>query len=290
MVFYSLEDFQKSNVSKKPHFFVIGNPVSHSLSPIMHQTALHYYKIDATYIALNLLPAEIGTFAAWCNRDEFLGCNITIPYKNQLIELVDEIDSSADEIGVINTIAKKSGKLIGFNTDVYGFLKPLEKYSDSIELSRAIVFGTGGASKAVKKGLEKLGFGEMVFVTRNPAGKELYSDDASVYVCDYSEWTEYATEASLVINTTPLGMAPQTGKSPLDWKDSEYLHGKICYDLVYNPPETEFLKQARQNGAVFLNGLDMLIYQGSQSFHIWTGNEFPFKLIREKLENHIYSR
>jgi len=285
---YTLEEFQKSEYSKRPHYFVVGNPVSHSLSPLMHQTALDHFQIDATYIALNLRQAEISTFAAWCNRDEFLGCNITIPFKNMLLDLVDVIDPSADEIGAINTIAKKNGKLTGYNTDVYGFLKPLEKFLDTLELSRAIVFGTGGSSKAVKKGLEKLGFVELVFVTRNPAGKEINSDYADLYVCDYLQWTDYAPEASIIVNSTPLGMSPQTGNSPVQWKDVSHLREKVCYDLVYNPPETEFLKQARHSGALCLNGLDMLIYQGSRSFNIWTGKKFPVKLIREKLKNHIY--
>ncbi len=283
---YTLEEFQNSENSKKPHYLVVGFPVGHSLSPFMHQTALDYYKIDASYFALNLLPGELSSFASWCNRDEFLGCNITIPYKNEMLSLVDEIEPVAAEIGAINTISKENGILSGFNTDVYGFLKPLDDLKHKFENGRAIIFGTGGSSKAVKKGLEELGFGELVFVTRSPQGKVIDSNKA-IIITDYSQWTAYVPEADIIINTTPLGMSPNSGKSPVNWIDAEYLKNKICYDLVYNPPETEFLKQAKQHGSEFLNGLDMLIYQGSRSFLIWTGKSFPVSMIRKTLKNHL---
>ena len=286
---YTLAEFKQSDNSKRPHYFVIGHPIGHSLSPLMHQIALNHYQIDATYIALNLHPAELSSFAAWCNRDEFLGCNITIPFKNEMLHLVDEIDPSAINIGAINTIAKKNGKLTGYNTDVYGFLKPLDTYLDTLELNRAVIFGTGGSSKAVKKGLEEIGFTELVFVTTKPAGKIITSEFSTIFVSDYSQWTAFALDASLIVNTTPLGMPPHTGQSPVEWKDATYLRDKICYDLVYNPPETEFLKQSMKNNAVGINGLDMLIFQGSRSFKIWTGKSFPVKKIRKKLKDHIYS-
>ncbi len=216
-------------------------------------------------------------------------CNITIPHKEAFNEIVDEIDPFAQNVGVVNTLVKRDYKLIGYNTDVHGFLEPLTPYLSDIEFSRAIIFGTGGASKAVKIALESEDFEELIFVSRRPGQKEIQSDYADIRIIDYNQWQTYAEEADLFINTTPLGMYPKTGKSFLRQGESELFEGKICYDLIYNPLETEFLKQAEDHGAATINGLDMLIHQGSKSFELWTGQTFPVGKIRNKLIKQLQS-
>ncbi len=275
-------EFRELAISKKPHLFVIGHPISHSLSPIMHTTAIREYGLDLNYIAINLLPSEVSSFILWCNRDEFLGCNITIPYKETLFEMVDELDDHAEQIGAINTLYKKGGRLIGSNTDQFGFSQPLTTVLDEFNTHRAIIFGTGGASKAVKTSLENFGFEELVFVSRQ-ADRRIESDYAEVYVVDYSQWQEFADEADLFINTTPLGMHPNVEESPVQKQDADLLTGKVCYDLVYNPLKTKFLTLAENQGAEIIHGLDMLIYQGSKSFEIWTGKPFPVDEVRKSL-------
>lgn len=285
---FSFKEFKKLEYSGNPHFLVVGNPIGHSLSPLMHQAALDFHGINAQYHAVDLVQADITDFIGWLNRDVFLGCNITIPYKNQFIEVVDHTDNYAREAGVINTIAKSDHELIGHNTDIHGFTSPLLQYTDQIEGGRVIVFGTGGAAKAVKIGLEDLGVEEIVFVSRNPEkNSNLNSDHTWVKTVSYDQWQSYADETSMFVNTTPLGMSPDVGRSPISDFDSKLLENKICYDLIYNPMETKFLKQADEFGAITINGLDMLIMQGNRSFEIWTGKTFPLDSIKTLLINKL---
>jgi shikimate dehydrogenase len=281
----TFSDFVKSINSKKPHYFVIGHPISHSLSPLMHNTALQYHGIDASYYAIDVQPNELTSFIAWCNQDTFLGCNITLPFKQQLFHLVDRRSETADAIGAINTVSKKNGELIGDNTDVYGFLKPLESLSDVIEETEAVVFGTGGASMAVVYGLQSLGVHKIYLVTRDPASKR--AQESFIEYIGYSQWPSVLENVSIVINTTPLGMDPNRDKSPVRDSESTLLEGKICYDLVYNPQETAFLKQAKDTAEISIPGLDMLIHQGSRAFEIWTGKKFPVKKVKTVLMNHF---
>jgi len=310
---FTLDEFKKSKFSNQKHYFVVGYPIRHSLSPKMHQLALDYHSIDATYHALNLLSHEVSEFTSWVNRDAFLGCNITIPYKEQLAAIADQLDDFAVRTGVINTIAKTDTELIGHNTDIHGFLAPLTQYSDLIEGGRAIVFGTGGASKAVKVALENIGIEEIIFVSRNPYDSQqkseytwiktvgysewqAFAEEACLFekseytwikTVGYSEWQAFAEEACLFVNTTPLGMSPNSDSSPVLDQDSDLLSGKVCYDLVYNPLQTKFLKQAEDSGSVVIEGLDMLIHQGNRSFEIWTGKSFPFDEVKNLLINEL---
>lgn len=281
---YSLSELQKSRFTHEPHYLVIGNPITHSLSPVMHQTALEYHKLKATYLALQLIPENISSFAAWCNKDAFLGCNITIPYKETLMNLVDQVDPHAQEVGVINTIEKVNSNLKGHNTDVYGFLKPVEEYMDYIKGQRAVVFGTGGASKAVKTGLIAAGIEEIIFVSRNPASNKIEDDRVYSKTVDYSQWQDFAEESMIFINTTPVGMLTKGNNELIDKHEGPLLSDKLCYDLIYNPKITPFLELASANNAIPVNGLDMLIYQGSRSFEIWTGKTFPIDLVRTNLQ------
>lgn len=284
---FTFKEFKKSEKSGFPHYFVVGNPIGHSLSPVMHQAALDFHNIDAQYHAIDLNQADISDFIGWLNRDEFLGCNITIPYKSQFIDVVDHIDSYAREAGVINTIAKSDHQLIGHNTDIHGFTSPLLQYTDQIDGGRVIVFGTGGAAKAVKIGLEDLGVEEIVFVSRTPQNSNMNSGHVWIETVSYDQWQSYADEASMFVNTTPLGMSPNIDRSPISDFDVELLENKICYDLIYNPMQTKFLKQADEFGATTINGLDMLIMQGNRSFEIWTGKTFPFESIKNLLSNSL---
>lgn len=281
----TFSEFVKSSQSKQPHYFVIGHPISHSLSPIMHNTALQYYGMDATYYAVDIFPDELTSFIAWCNNDQFLGCNITLPYKRQLFDLVDRRGEAAETIGAINTISKDNGKLAGDNTDVFGFLHPLEPLSDLIENTEAIVFGTGGASGAVVHGLKSLGVEKIYLVTRNPGSK--HTETNVIEYIGYSQWPSVSENAAIVVNTTPLGMHPKTDQSPVRDSEAHLLKDKICYDLVYNPQETRFLRQAKPHAEQIITGIDMLIHQGSRSFEIWTGKGFPADLVKDELTHYF---
>lgn len=279
----NLEKFKSSGKADAPHFLLIGNPVGHSLSPLMHNTAAEHYRINTRYYAIQLETAELGSFAAYLNSDHLKGVNITIPYKEFILDYVDELSPAGLRIGAINTIQKNNDKLIGHNTDAYGFLKPLEPFRDEISSSKVMVFGTGGASKAIVYALQQWQVEEVVLVSRNPHKNASYSRMRNVRTISYDAWSSLIDEVSLVVNTTPLGMAPNEEKAPVQEHDIEYLEDTICYDIVYRPQQTKFLKMTEKAGARTIGGLEMLIHQGSRSFELWTGKSFPIDHIRKTL-------
>lgn len=291
---YTFRELKRSNLTNTPHYLVVGNPISHSFSPVMHQFGLEHYGIQASYHALKLEQHEITGFIAWMNREQFMGCNITIPFKEQFVGLLDESDETVVETGAVNTIAKSGGLLKGFNTDVDGFLKPLWVYEEILHGSRAVVFGTGGASKAVLSALCRIGIGEIIFVSRNPVqpnrNTRFHTDEISIQYCDYNQVEAYAEDAVLIVNSTPLGMMPKTETSPVDRMDTGILADKICYDLVYNPLETRFLSLAKSQGAVTINGLEMFIAQGDSAFRLWTDKYLPYDRVHDLLTNQLQNR
>lgn len=279
------KDFKNSKYSTYPHYLVIGHPVSHSLSPVMHAISLEHYNIEARYIAVDLPPQSVTDFISWVNRDSFLGCNITIPWKQHLLELPDQLSKEVEIIGAMNTISKTDSSIIrGENTDIYGFKAPLKDFDETLEYGRAVIFGSGGASLAVQYALMELGYQELIIVSRNPASAEVLQTPVYTKTAGYNQWQEFADETELFVNTTPLGMGSLEEKSPVQDAEAVLLEGSLCYDLVYNPGKTRFLKIAESAGAEILNGLDMLIHQGSRSFQIWTGHSFPLEKIKDKLQ------
>ncbi|MCW9712088.1 shikimate dehydrogenase [Aliifodinibius salicampi] len=279
----NLTSFLESQEVTRPHYVLFGNPVEHSLSPLMHNLALEYYDMEERYHAVELQSNELSILASYLNKDTLKGANITIPYKQKIAEYLDEIDSAARAVGAVNTIVKKDYRLKGYNTDVSGFLAPLEDYLDDIMGGRSIIFGTGGASRALVTALSRVGMEEIYLVSRKPARINSFNSFENVQIISYPEWNAYGEDAILIVNATPLGMAPRVESSPVGAGEQQYLQDSICYDIVYNPLKTTFLKQAETAGAETIGGLEMLIEQGSRSFEYWTGNSFPLDIIRERL-------
>ena len=276
-------DFIHSQLLDQPHYLLIGNPVGHSVSPLMHNLALNYHNLNTTYFSVSVEKSDLTQLAAHLNTSTFLGANITIPYKEILIPFMDELTTRAQNIGAINTIIKKGNLLVGENTDVYGFNTPLH-HIEELEPSRAIIFGTGGATKAIIYALNDFGFNEVCVVSRNPNS---IIHNYHCTVCTYHNWQYFSEDASLIINATPLGMMPSIDTSPIKNDEIEFLDGKICYDIVYNPIETKFLQQAKKINAMTIGGLEMLIHQGDKSFFEWTGKGFPLPLVKTKLHEHF---
>ena len=286
-----LHDYISSDVYQRRHAILIGHPVSHSLSPLMHNTSADYYDLDLEYVAVDIDSHQLGTAAFLLNNKNLVGVNITLPHKRQIMKIVDRLTPEAQSIGAVNTIYKESHTLIGHNTDSYGFSKPLLDSDVDLDGHRVIIFGTGGATKAILHALSNMGVAEVVMVSRNP-DRNQHSDantngssTESMYVTvtDYYAWSAYANEASLIVNATPLGMSPNIDNSPVADSETDLLADKICYDIVYNPMHTKFLRQAESSGAETIHGIDMLIHQGSKSFKKWTGKTFPVDKIRHKL-------
>lgn len=285
----NLTEFQQADISYRPHYLLVGHPVAHSWSPLMHNLALDYCGLEAEYHAVDLQPNELTSWASHMNRDQFLGANITIPYKQVIGDYMDRIDSTADKIGAINTITKQDYRLEGHNTDYDGFSVPLEEYAFAVEGQSAVVFGTGGAARAIVVALTDLAVEQIYLVSRNPNRIKSFEKFPRAEVIGYHNWTSYAEDAALIVNATPLGMHSKVEQSPVREGELQWLADRICYDIVYNPLQTKFLRQAKQAGATTIGGLEMLIQQAARSFRLWTGHQFPFELVRDRLHEELAS-
>lgn len=243
-------------------FGLVGKKLSHSFSPNYFKTKFEKEGIDD--VTYHLFPLEninelIGLVK---NNANLIGLNVTIPYKEEVIPLLDDLDPDVEKIGAVNTIKvfrdAEKPRLIGFNTDITGFRKSLEPLLHS-KIKKALILGTGGASKAVSYALMRLGI-DFSYVSRSPQ----YDDD--IAYSDLNE--EIISEHKLIVNTTPLGMYPNNDgypDIPYEFIGEEH----VLYDLVYNPEETIFMLFGKKNGARVKNGLEMLQLQADEAWKIW---------------------
>jgi shikimate dehydrogenase len=238
-------------------FGLIGYPLSHSFSKGYFSKKFQKENIvDCQY---DVFPLErIEDFVELCEQHKnTVGLNVTIPYKEKIIPLLDELNKDAKEIGAVNTIKFTNGKKIGYNTDCFGFemsLKPLLKEHHT----SALILGTGGASKAVEYVLKKLGI-SFQYVSRTKSEKAISYNDVNSFIIQHS---------TLIINSTPIGMYPNVDIAPnipYDVITDQHL----LYDLIYNPEETQFLTEGKIRGAQTKNGLEMLYLQAERSWEIW---------------------
>lgn len=283
----NLTEFKRSKKSDYPFYLLFGHPVGHSWSPMMHNVALDYHGIEAEYHAINLQKNELAALAPFLNDDNFLGANVTIPYKQIIMQYVDHVDQTAETIGAINTVVKQNFRLTGYNTDFYGFLEPLHEFEFALAGNGAIIFGTGGAARAITVALIDFGVERIYLVSRNPAKINSFNDFEQAQIISYDNWTSFVDETTLIVNATPLGMHPKVNESPVRDAEIQWLADHICYDIVYNPTKTLFLKQAEKAGAKTIGGIEMLIHQASRSFKLWTGKKFPTELVRERLHEKL---
>ncbi|TVQ75915.1 MAG: shikimate dehydrogenase [Flavobacteriales bacterium] len=237
-------------------FGLIGKSLVHSFSPRYFSEKFVRERIEnAKYSTFEL--EKIEDFSSLLKEHtELRGLNVTIPYKESIIEHLDEIDEQAKEIGAVNVIHFKEGRTKGYNTDAPGFIKPLEKHLDAVKI--AVILGTGGASKAVKFALQKQNV-QCILVSRNPKNED---------EIDYNQVNQLLHRADLIVNTTPIGTFPRVDEYPsIDYSKIHF--PQILYDLVYNPAETVFLQRGKQMGCTIINGLPMLTEQAELSWTIW---------------------
>lgn len=238
---------------------LLGKHLSHSFSQRFFESYFKEHKIDASYELIELSSPDALKDFMLGSVAQYQGLNVTIPFKEHLLEFIDEVSSEAQIIGAINTIKVGSnGKICGYNTDAYGFHQSIKPFLD-FNHHRAIILGTGGASKAVAFVLEKLGL-DVFFISRNPIGSKQFS---------YSEINaQMLSTCKLVINCTPVGMFPNSDNLiniPYEFLTKKHL----IIDLIYNPSETLFLKKSRESGATVLNGDSMLHQQALKSWELW---------------------
>lgn len=260
---------------------LIGWPVSHSFSPAMHNAAAQALRLNWKYLPLPVLPDRLGTAVSGLFPLGFRGVNVTVPHKQAVIPLLDELEPGASAIGAVNTIVvQANGRLIGHNTDWSGFLADLQAHNIPTAGRNCLILGAGGAARAVAYGLAKSGARVQLFARRVTQAEQLIADlrpylpNATLSRHPLAQLLETAVSVTspLIINSTPLGMAPHITTSP--WPANLPFPSKATlYDLVYNPRHTQLMQQAEQAGCRTVNGLGMLVQQGAQAFALWTGIE-----------------
>jgi shikimate dehydrogenase len=244
---------------------ILGHPVSHSLSPTIHNDGFASKGLGKTYHAFDIPEHRLGTFMTCVRTLPIHGLSVTIPHKKAIIPFLDTLTPTARHIGAVNTVTRtRDNRLKGHNTDVTGFLAPL--VGQGISPETALVLGAGGAARAVLHGLRRLGTTVFVSCRTTATGVTLAREMDATFV----PWDDRSTiRAELLVNTTPLGMhGALAAASPWPFPFAGY---RMCYDLVYTPRMTPLLQQARRENMRIISGLDMFIHQAAAQFKLWTG-------------------
>ena len=268
---------------------IIGFPIGHTISPAFHQAALDYCRIEATYRAWEVAPEALGEFVRGLRDPKVLGINLTVPHKEAVIPLLDQLDDWATAAGAVNTVVNRDGKLTGYNTDGYGFLRALREAAGfEPQGRRVLVLGAGGVARAAVLALLREGVGHLTIANRTEARAHRLAEltrgsgvESQAVSLAGGELADAAAQAELIVNCTTVGMAhgPDAGGTPLSWRQIPPV--ALVYDLVYNPLETPLLRAASRAGARVLGGIHMLVYQGAASFEMWTGRKAPVDVMLE---------
>jgi 3-dehydroquinate dehydratase/shikimate dehydrogenase len=264
-------------------FGLMGFPLGHSLSPLMHNTAFRALGIDAFYLPFEVEPEQLeGTLLA-LRAAGLRGANVTIPHKERMMRLLDGVDETAQKVGAVNTILNRNGNLTGYNTDVTGFTGALAAAGVRLEDASALVLGAGGAARAAVHGL--LENGARVTVAnrsrRRALGLREHLGARDIDVVDLRDVERLMGDADLLVNCTPVGMRSFARGSPVPI--GLIRSDMAVFDMVYNPVRTALLAGAERRGATTISGMEMFILQGMESFRLWTGRTFPVKTIRRVL-------
>ncbi|MFD0674085.1 shikimate dehydrogenase [Cohnella sp. GCM10027633] len=263
---------------------VIGDPIRHSKSPVMLNRAFREKGINGAYAAFHVAPGRLGEAIAGVRALGFRGLNVTIPHKIEVMQYLDEIHPGAQAAGAVNTIVNDNGRLVGYNTDGIGYVRSLKEEAEPNLAGRSIVvLGAGGASRGILWALAREKPAKLILANRTEQkAQEVASAFASEFEIETVPWAdlrEACRDADVVINTTSVGMSPNTDAVPIDptWLKP----GAVASDLIYNPLTTKFLKEAEAHGCRAHGGLGMFIYQGAYAFEYWTGETAPALVMRE---------
>lgn len=269
---------------------VVANPIKHSISPFIHNSAFEATNTNGVYLAWEVDATELAETVANIRRYQMYGINLSMPYKEQVIPYLDQLSAEACLIGAVNTVVNREGTLIGYNTDGKGFFKSLPSFK--ISRKRLVLLGAGGAAKAILAQAILDGVSQIsVFVRsssmektrpylekiRNATGfrVDLFALE------DIQELQDSITQADLLVNATSVGMDGSSQPIPTSIVLPEKL---LVADVIYQPFETPFLKWAKEQGNQSINGLGMLLYQAAEAFELWTGKEMPTDQIWESLK------
>ena len=273
---------------------LIGDPVEHTMSPVMHNAAFDKLGLDYAYLPFRVSPEELPQAVSGLKALNATGFNVTIPHKVAVMPLLDELDPLAEKIGAVNTVVNNNGMLRGYNTDASGFLQALLERGVEPEGENIVLLGAGGAARAIAYILaernvhlailnrrEELDWAEAIAANiRKDLGK-----DIKVFELLPDYLAAALEPADILVNATSVGMSPAGGVSPVPAQLIK--SGLVVVDIVYNPVRTKLLQDAAVAGAVTVEGLDMLVWQGALAFEKWTGQKPPFDLMKEVALNEL---
>lgn len=277
---------------------IIGDPVEHSLSPVMHNAAIAKLGVDYVYIPFPVKQGDLNRAIFSLSAIDLVGFSVTIPHKQDIIPLLHEIDDDAEKIGAVNTVWRTASGWKGTNTDIKGFIAPLQTIQRDWTQVTAVVLGNGGAARAVIVGLINLGCPEVQVVGRNPDKLarfyQSWQRDGSITIAskikihNWDNLKGLLPATDLLVNTTPVGMSPKIDASPIDASLMQKLKSNaIAYDLIYTPNPTQFLKLAQDRGATTIDGLEMLVQQGVAALEIWLQQPVPVDVMRNSLKEYL---
>ena len=275
-------------------YAVLGHPIGHTLSPVMHNASIQSLGLDAIYLAFDVAPENLMNVLPGMRAMGFGGCNLTIPLKEVAFRGLEHLDESARLLGAVNTVEFKDGRMIGHNTDGYGFLKAMEEaFGEPVSGASVFVLGCGGAGRAVAlmaagAGASSVALADLdtvkVAAVRDELRK-LYPSVRVTTVSDPAAQVEACRASDVVVQATPVGMK-QTDRPLLG--SEAFRAGQRAFDLIYMYPETVFMAEARKGGARTANGLGMLLHQGARAFAIWSGREPDVEAMRKALQAAVY--
>ena len=270
---------------------IIGNPLSHTLSPDIHNSAISYFNLDLVFEKWELEKVDLKNFFNNAFKKNIIGGCITIPHKENVLEFFNDYDESVERIGAANWFKIEKGKIKGFNTDCEGFEKCIpSSLFKNISEKKCIIFGAGGSSKAVTEALYRNKVKDLTIVNRTPTKAKLISDkykDIKIKIIDLNKDNILKNEienSDLIVNTTSVGMSSGPNPNGNLIEGYELKKNVTGIDLVYSPLVTPFLQSIKDSNGVIVNGIDMLIYQAQAGFEILTEKKCPFEIMKTALK------
>ncbi|WP_440633177.1 shikimate dehydrogenase [Candidatus Pelagibacter sp. HIMB1485] len=243
-------------------YFVIGNPINHSLSPKLHNHWFKQNNINAVYEKIKLEENEVKNFINKIRNQEINGCNVTVPFKKTVIPFLNKLSPEAEQTQSVNTICFNNGELVGHNTDIVGFQKAINKLNYNAKNKKILILGAGGVVPSIIFALNKMEVSQIILSNRTyKKAENLKLQFNKINIVNWGEIPEF----DIIINATSLGLNNET----IDIETSNIGHGKLFYDVIYNPAETNFLKNGKKLGNQTENGKFMFVYQAFEAFKLW---------------------
>ena len=266
---------------------VIGDPIEHTMSPVMHNAAFKKLGIDYLYVPFRVKKEELEKAIAGMRALNIRGLNVTIPHKVAVIPFLDKVESLVEKIGAVNTIVNDDGVLTGYNTDATGFLQALLERGVEPKGKNTLILGAGGASRAISFILAERGAHPVILNRQLELDwaeelahriSQIFDKEVKALVLNEGNLAEVLEGAEVLVNTTSVGMSPNIDETPVPARLLK--PGLVVFDIVYNPIKTRLLREAEAAGAQTIGGLDMLVWQGALAFEKWTGRKAPVELMR----------